>query len=111
MLGILLIYFIGKRFYDLSEENNQNKWLYAILSIVIYYAAGFVFGLIIGLLDVYVFDWGLDWENNWSLNLLGLPVGLLTVWGFYVFLENNWKKTVVTITDEIDDIGRNIEEN
>lgn len=110
MLGIILIYFIGKRFYDLSEEYNQNKWLYAILSIVIYYAAGFITGLIIGVLDVYIFDWGIDWDNNWSINLLGLPVGLLAVWGFYVFLENSWKKSVVVVKDEIDDIGVNNED-
>ena len=111
MLGILLIYFIGKRFYDLSTEYNQNNWLFAILSIAIYYASGFVFGVILGLLDIYVFDWGIDWDNNFGINLLGLPVGLLTVWGFYVFLENKWKKSVLVIKDEINDIGRSIDKN
>lgn len=110
MLGILLIYFIGKRFYDLSVQYQQNKWLYTILSVVIYYAAGFVFGIVIALLDIYIFDWGIDWDNNWGVNLLGLPVGLLTVWGFYMFLESKWKKSILVIKDEIEDIGRDAEE-
>ncbi|MGB5417909.1 hypothetical protein [Algibacter sp.] len=110
MLGILLIYFIGKRFYDLSEEYNQNKWLYAILSVVIYYVAGFVVGIIIALLDLYIFNWGIDWDNNFGINLLGLPAGLLILWGFYIFLENKWKKSVLVIKDEINDIGKNTDE-
>ena len=101
MLGILLIYFIGKRFYDLSEVHNQNKWLYAILSIIIYYAGTFVFGIIVVLLDLYIFNWGIDWDNSMHLNLLALPIGLLVVWGVYVFLENKWEKTIVIIKDEI----------
>ncbi|RED46010.1 hypothetical protein [Seonamhaeicola aphaedonensis] len=90
MLGLLLIYFIGKRFYDLSIEYDQNKWLYAILSIIVYYAAAFVLGLILGLLD-FIFDWGIDWDNNFGWNLLGIPAGLLAVWGFYVILEISGK--------------------
>ncbi|MCF7561368.1 hypothetical protein L3X39_12035 [Sabulilitoribacter multivorans] len=111
MLGLLLIYFIGKRFYDLSVEFNQNKWLFAILGVIVYYAAGFIFGIIVAILDVYVFDWGIDWENSFGVNLLGLPVGLLTVWGLYILLQNKWKKSVVLIKDEINDIGRNIDDN
>ena len=107
MLGILLIYFIGKRFYDLAIEFEQNKWLYAILSVVLYYAAGFVFGVVLFVLDFYVFGWDLDWENNFEVNLLGLPVGLLSVWVLYMFLENRWKKRIVLVKDEIHDIGNN----
>lgn len=109
MLGLLLIYFIGKRFYDLSIEYDQNKWLYAILSIIVYYAAAFVLGIILGLFD-FIFDWGIDWDNNFGWNLLGIPAGLLAVWGFYVILDNKWKKSVIVVKDEIQDIGKNPEE-
>lgn len=110
MLGILLIYFIGKRFYDLSVEYNQNKWLYAILSIIVYYGVGTL--LLVGLmfLDLLVFEWGFDWEKNYGMSLLMIPLGLLAVWIFYHFLENRWKKSVVIVKDEIKDIGKNIEE-
>ncbi|MEP3838428.1 MAG: hypothetical protein ABJM36_12310 [Algibacter sp.] len=111
MLGLLFIYIIGKRFYDLSEEYNQNKWVYAILSVVLYYTSSFVFGILIALLDIYVFDWGMDWDSNWGANLLGLPAGLLSLWGFYMFLENRWKNSMLVVKDEIEDIGKNIEGN
>ncbi|TYA92260.1 hypothetical protein [Seonamhaeicola marinus] len=112
MLGLILIYFIGKRFYDLADEHNENKWLYAILGVVIYYAAGFVVGILIGVLDLFVFYWGIDWDNTFKVNLLiGLPSGLISVYGFYILLEKKWKKKVMVNTAEIDDIGRSPEEN
>ncbi|UKM64707.1 hypothetical protein GSB9_01264 [Flavobacteriaceae bacterium GSB9] len=106
MLGILLIYFIGKRFYDLAEEYDQSKWLFAILSIIIYYASGILVLAIIAVLDMAVFGWGFNWESNFGISLLALPIGLLTLWGFYTLLENRWKKSVVVVKDEINDIGK-----
>ena len=105
MLGILLIYFIGKRFFDLADEFNQNKWLYAILSIVIYYAAGVVFVIILVILDE-IFGFGFDWDNSFGMNLLVIPIGLAADYGFYYLLKNKWKKSVVIIKDEIQDIGK-----
>lgn len=109
MLGILLIYFIGKRFYDLAEEFNQNKWLFAILSIIVYYAAGFLFGVVLGIF-ILVFEWDFDLENNFGINLLAIPAGLLADWIFYVILENRWKKKIIVVKDDIDDIGKQIED-
>lgn len=105
MLGILLIYFIGKRFYDLAEACNQNKWLYAVLSIVVYYAFTAIFGLLLGILDA-LFEWGINWDNNLFINLLAIPMGLLAVWGLYVILKNQWEKNKVLVKDNIDEIGK-----
>ncbi|HEX9600776.1 MAG TPA: hypothetical protein VF985_04750 [Mariniflexile sp.] len=110
MLGILLIYFIGKRFYDLAEEYKENKWLYAILSVVIYYLSGIIILGAFALLDIFVFSWGFNWDSNYGINLLSIPIGLLTLWGVYTLLENQWKKTAVVIKDEINDMGGNTEE-
>ena len=101
MLGIILIYFIGRRFYDLSTEYNKNKWVYAILSVVAYYVIGWIL----------IFIWGFDWESSYGINLISLPAGLIGVWGMYILLEYKWKKAVVVIKDEINDIGKNIEDN
>ncbi|MCR8668572.1 hypothetical protein NO995_12835 [Aestuariibaculum sp. M13] len=109
MLGIFFIYFIGKKFYELAGRYNQNQWLFAILSIVVYYASMvlFVIGLVI--FDEFVFNWYIDWDNNSSISYLGIPVGLLTLYGFYKFLESRWKNNVVIIKDEIQDIGKSID--
>ncbi len=109
MLGLLLIYFIGKRFYDLSEAYNQNKWLYAVLSIVVYYAATFVVGIILAvLIESGIVDF--DLENTFIVTLIALPFGLGALYLFYTLLEKKWKKAGVLIKDEIHDIGRHMDE-
>jgi hypothetical protein len=105
MLGLLLIYFIGKQFYVLAESFKQNKWLFAILSVVVYYAAGLIFGVVLGVFDV-LFEWNINWEDKFGINLLGIPVGLLACWGFYYLLKTRWEKSVTVVRDEIQDIGK-----
>ena len=109
MLGLLLIYFIGKYFYKLSEEYNQNKWLYAILGIVVYYATGFCLGIGLGIIDL-IFELNLDYDNMFGINLLSIPFGIAACYGFYYLLKRKWEKSVVIIKDEIQDIGKPIEE-
>ncbi len=110
MLGLFLLYFIGKKFYELAERFDQNKWLYAILSVITYYGLGFGLTMIIALLDVMVFEWNFDWESRFGMNLLVVPFGLVSAWGLYMFLENRWKKKIIVVKDEIQDIGKNIED-
>lgn len=106
MLGLLLIFFIGKYFYKLSEEFNQNKWLYAILGVVSYYAGTMIVGFIMGILDGLL-SLGIDWDNNFGFVLLAIPFGVLASYIFYVLLKKNWQKTVVSSEDEIKNIGEN----
>ena len=109
MLGLLLIFFIGRYFYRLAEDYSQNKWLFAFLGIVLYYAAGIVFGVALGLMDL-IFGWNLDFDNMFGINLLSIPIGIAACYGFYVLLEKKWKKSVVLVKDEIEDIGKTTEE-
>ncbi len=44
MLGLFLLYFIGKIFYQLAEAHNKNKWVFAILGVIAYYAGTFLGG-------------------------------------------------------------------
>jgi len=110
MLSILLIYFIGKQFYELAQDFNKNRWLFAILGVIVYYAIGILLVVVIALLDVAVFEWGFDWENRFGMNLLAIPLGLLADVSLYFFLKNRWKATVVLVKDEIQDIGKSTEE-
>jgi hypothetical protein len=90
MLGLLLIYFIGKYFYDLAQNNNKNAWLFAVLGIVVYYAGTFVAGILIALFYSLVLEGDIDNVNDMLLGIIALPFGLLTSWLFYRFLEKSW---------------------
>ncbi|QCK13916.1 hypothetical protein [Mangrovivirga cuniculi] len=92
MLGLFLIFFIGKRFYQLSESFNKSKWLFAILGIASYYIANFLAGLIFAVMDD-VFGWGFLYETSeFAISLFLLPFGILGCYGFYKLLEHIWSK-------------------
>ncbi|MBT8265900.1 MAG: hypothetical protein KJO41_10395 [Bacteroidia bacterium] len=105
MLGLLLIFFIGKYFYELAQDYYKQRWLYAILGVVVYYAAGAVFGIILGVADVFL-GLGIDWENSFGWNLVGIPIGIAADYGFYILLKRKWEREVVVPKDEIMDIGK-----
>lgn len=91
MLGLLFIYFIGKYFYCLAREFNKNKWVFAILGIVSYYAGAIIMGFVIGFISIYLDD--ISWmEDQWWINMLSLPVGIFSTWLLYKFLKNPWEK-------------------
>lgn len=103
MLGILLIYWIGKYFYQLADKNNQNKWLFAILGIAVFYITQFIFAIILVFLNEFgITNVDLD---SFALNLLGIPLGFLGCYIFYILLEKSWKKDVVDVAEDIQDIG------
>lgn len=107
MLGILLIYFLGKYFYELAVTFEKNKWLFAILGVVSYYAGTFLGGTILALMDAF-FNWGMDWDNDLLLSFLALPFGLATCGLVYYLLKRKWQKEAVIVQDEIDDIGKQL---
>jgi len=39
MFGIILIYWVGKYFYQLAIEFNKSKWGYAVLGLATYYGS------------------------------------------------------------------------
>ena len=91
MLGLLLIYFIGKYFYELAQDFYKHRWLYAILGIVVYYASGAVFGVILGVFDLLL-ELNINWDETFGINLLSIPIGLLGCYGFYIILKKRWQK-------------------
>jgi predicted membrane protein len=103
MLGLIFIYWIGKYFYRLAEKFNQNKWLFAILGVVVYYSSQFIFGVLIAIFNEYLVL-GLDLDNVF-LVLIGIPIGLLFTYLFYFLLDRNWKKNEVQYKETIQDIG------
>jgi len=90
MIGILLLYFIGKYFKTLAETYKKKPWPWVILGIVVYFAGTFIGGIIIALICNIV-EYDVESIPDMVLNLLALPVGLLICWIFYFTLEKNWK--------------------
>lgn len=93
MLGILLIYFIGRHFYRLADEFNQNKWLFAILGIVSYYAGTLLFGLGVGIAAALTgnLQWADD-SNSLLVGVMALPFGIGACALFYYILKRVWGK-------------------
>ena len=91
MLGLFLIYFTGKAFAKLAEENNQSKWLYGILGVVSYYGGLLLFGFVLGvLMELGYADFLID-INETLLGVICIPVGVLICWGFYLYLKRRWE--------------------
>ncbi len=112
MLGIFIIYWIGRKFYDLAAIHNRSPWGWAILGVVVYYGTQLLFGMLAYLASPSTFD-NMDKGSELMFNLVGVAVGAL-VW--YVFLqyitkkwENESEQTYENINDKIDNIGRDLQ--
>ncbi|NRB60359.1 MAG: hypothetical protein HRU50_10545 [Winogradskyella sp.] len=103
MLSIIFLYWLGKYFYKLAEEYDKNKWGFAILGIVVYYAGTFFFGALIGIILGLTAPDTLENMNEMLLGLLMIPFGILSCYILYKQLEKNWERNKPV--NEIDQIG------
>ena len=101
MLGLFLIYFIGKRFYDLAVIFDKNKWAFAIAGIATYYAGAFMGGFILALIYELWGTSSFSETNEFVLNLIALPFGITACFGLYKLLEKNWKRKSAIINPDI----------
>lgn len=99
MLGLLIIYFLGKRFYDLALNHNKNAWGFAILGVVIYYAASILAGIIIVILYELYGMGAIDDMNDHVLGFIAMPFGVLAWWLVYLYTEKQFKNKQKTVTD------------
>jgi hypothetical protein len=105
MLGILLIYWLGKYFYKLAEVYDKSKWGFAVLGVVTYYAITFVFAITFVIVAEIVSPGYIDTVNERVLDLISLPFGLLASYLLYKYLKKTWKKNQLIGKSKIDDIG------
>lgn len=91
MLGLLLIYFVGRAFYRLAETHKRSKWLFAILGVVSYYVTQFIFAFAV---VSYMLSTGsyLDSSTELVITLVGILVGGIGVSIFYAILRRAWEK-------------------
>ena len=105
MLGIILLYFIGKTFYDLIGKYKNDKTtqgVYAIIAVISYYAGTFLGGVILGLGEVYGL-WQISHLNDLVVGFIALPFGILTVVIFYQILKRNLAKKKETQDSDLID--------
>ncbi len=113
MLGLVLIYFVGKAFYDLAIKFDKSKWLFAILGVVSYYAGLWTSALIIGVFIGYYSPELLDSPYDLLLGIAAIPFGVLTCYIFYQILKKSWTtqpNKVTNLNEMVNDFGRKNED-
>ena len=106
MLGLFLIYYLGKSFYTLAQKHEKKPWGYAVLGVVSYYAGSIIGGVLLAIPIELFAEGGIEEFNNFLLGLLGVPFGLLGAYLTYKLLEKRFKgETITTIgrPDILDD--------
>lgn len=101
MLGILLIYFIGKAFADLAKLHDKNKWGFAILGVASYYIGTLIGGIFIGIGFLLFSSTDIETANEYLLGLMAVPFGLLACWGTHALLKRSWNKKQIVSSNEI----------
>ena len=93
MLGLLLVYFIGKYYYQLAFQYNRNAWGYAILGVIVYYGTTFLSGFLFAFAYMEMGNDSIDSGTELLLTVLSIPIGILGAYIFYKGLEKSWKKS------------------
>ncbi len=105
IFGVFLILVIGKKFYELAASYNKSKWGYAIAGALSYYVGAFILGLVLGVVLLILESDFLETANDFVLTLITIPVGILSCYLFYIFLERKWEKENPDKDSLIDQIG------
>lgn len=105
MLGLVLLYWIGKYHYRLAGEFNKNEWGFAILGIIAYYIGTFFFGLVLGAVVEFNSPGYWDDSNEMLFGLMMLPFGILSTYLWYKYLERSWKKSTSDISVPSGDVN------
>jgi hypothetical protein len=105
MIGLILLYFAGKQFYELAKKHGKHKWGYALLGVASYYIGLFVGAFVIAYLYEMNSPGSIDEGNEMLIGLAGVPVGILTCVLLYKFLAKRLRNEVVVTSDDLlDDI-------
>jgi hypothetical protein len=92
MLGLVLIYFVGKYFYELADEHGKSNWGFAILGVASYYGGIIVGGVIIAIVAELLSPGFLNEDNEIFFSILALPLGIFSCWITYNLLKRAWSK-------------------
>lgn len=91
MLSVIILYFLGKRYYKLAEFHGRSKWGFAILGVACYYVGAIVSATIFAI-AYDMLGYGLiDDLNDYLLGLIGLPFGILAWWLVFKYIERRFE--------------------
>lgn len=95
MLGLLLVYFIGKKFYDLAGIYEKSQWGFAILGVVSYYLGASVGGMFSFIAADLLGTMPVEEMNQLVLGLIAIPFGLFSCFICYKILNKRWSSQTV----------------
>ncbi len=108
MLGVLLIYVIGRIFFDLATIFQKSKWAYAILGILSYYFGTVAVGVVIAIYYELYSEQSIEDVSDLMITFMAFPFGLLSCYLFYTILKNTWAQEGKSVNEDIlDDDLRN----
>ena len=93
----------------MAQDYYKNRWLYGLLGIAVYYVGTVLGGAIMGVTDD-LFDLGINFDSTLNLTLIAFAFGISFAYLVYILIKKQWKKSVVIVKDEIQDIGKTIDE-
>jgi hypothetical protein len=88
MLSLIFILFVARAFYFMAEHYRKNKWGYAVVGVISFYAGALSVTLI---LDSAGFD------DQLLAAVVGSAVGIVTCRLTYVYLRKEWRQSMGVI--------------
>lgn len=88
-MDLLIIGGLGKAFYDLANDFEKNKWLFAIIGVISFY----IFTFFVGVSSAIVFSTNGDFSES-TITMLGYfatIISLIFSLILYVILKKRWE--------------------
>lgn len=95
MLGLILLYFVGKEFYKLATKfKKEGTWKFVVLGTASYYGGMLIGVFLFTIIAMIGFEYDVEEMNDALLGLMGVPVGIGLCYTLYKTLEKKWKSEV-----------------
>lgn len=88
MIQLVIILGIGYRFYELAAKNQRNKWLFGILSAILFFAMQFIFEFI---LAVILLGLAANQISAVAVALIGMGLALVITYVIYNRIKQKWE--------------------
>lgn len=102
-MALVVLYLIGKPFYNSAAQNDKNKWLFAQFGILVFFIGGALLSSLVTLL-LMVANIARSPENETIIAYSTLFAGMFCHWTFKRFLVRHWNKKRDSDDTILDDI-------